>query len=177
MLNEQDTGRQLKESLGESKTEVRVLEGEVGSLEEKADWLFYLLETDYGRILQYEASLLGRLQRLGRRVYRTLTLQRGRATAYEDTVAAAHTFFADHQLTLPASPPTKWQQILTMVRYTLAHPISSLRSMSPARFRKVLSVIRSTDAQDLETWVDARFPDAAATAAQGYCRAAPHTRQ
>ena len=165
LLNEQDTGRQLKESLGESKTEVRVLEGEVGSLEEKADWLFYLLETDYGRILQYEASLLGRLQRLGRRVYRTLTLQRGRATAYEDTVAAAHTFFADHQLTLPASPPTKWQQILTMVRYTLAHPISSLRSMSPARFRKVLSVIRSTDAQDLETWVDARFPDAAATAA------------
>ena len=52
-----------------------------------------------------------------------------------------------------------------MVRYTLAHPISSLRSMSPARFRKVLSVIRSTDAQDLETWVDARFPDAAATRA------------
>ena len=30
--------------------------------------------------------------------------------------------------------------------------------MSPARFRKVLSVIRSSDAQDLETWVDARFP-------------------
>jgi GT2 family glycosyltransferase len=32
--------------------------------------------------------------------------------------------------------------------------------MSPARFRKVLSVIRSSDAQDLETWVDARFPAA-----------------
>ena len=32
--------------------------------------------------------------------------------------------------------------------------------MSTARFRKVLSVIRSSDAQDLETWVDARFPDA-----------------
>ena len=32
--------------------------------------------------------------------------------------------------------------------------------MSPARFRRVLSVIRSSDAQDLETWVDARFPEA-----------------
>ena len=158
LLSEQETGRQLKQNLGS-------LESDLAGLNEKADWLFYLLETDYGRLLQYEASLLGRLHGLGRRGYRLLTLQRGRATAYEDTIAAAHTFFADHQLTLPASPPTKWQQILTMVRYTLAHPISSLRSMSPARFRKVLSVIRSTDAQDLETWVDARFPDAAATAA------------
>ena len=165
LLSEQETGRQLKETLGVLKAEVGSLESDLAGLNEKADWLFYLLETDYGRLLQYEASLLGRLHGLGRRGYRLLTLQRGRATAYEDTIAAAHTFFADHQLTLPASPPTKWQQILTMVRYTLAHPISSLRSMSPARFRKVLSVIRSTDAQDLETWVDARFPDAAATAA------------
>jgi GT2 family glycosyltransferase len=47
----------------------------------------------------------------------------------------------------------------------LRHPISSLRSMSPARFRKVLSVIRSSDAQDLETWVDARFPEAQSTQA------------
>ena len=154
LLSEQETGRQLKQNLGS-------LECDMAGLNEKADWLFYLLETDYGRLLQYEASLLGRLHGLGRRGYRLLTLQRGRATAYEDTVANAHTFFADHHLTLPASPPTKWQQIITMVRYTLAHPISSLRSMSPARFRKVLSVIRSTDAQDLETWVDARFPDAA----------------
>ena len=158
LLSEQETGRLLKQNLGS-------LESDLAGLNDKADWLFYLLETDYGRLLQYEASLLGRLHGLGRRGYRLLTLQRGRATAYEDTIAAAHTFFADHQLTLPASPPTKWQQILTMVRYTLAHPISSLRSMSPARFRKVLSVIRSTDAQDLETWVDARFPDAAATRA------------
>jgi GT2 family glycosyltransferase len=156
LLAEQDTGRQLKQTLGDTETKL-------GVLEEKSDWLFYLLQTDYGRILQYEASFLGRLQRLGRRVYRTLTLQRGRATAYEDTVAAAHTFFADHQLIVPASPPTKWQQIFTMVRYTLKHPISSLRSMSPARFRKVLSVIRSSDAQDLETWVDARFPEAEST--------------
>lgn len=160
LLAEQETGRQLKQTLGDTETQLGVLEGEVASLEEKSDWLFYLLQTDYGRILQYEASFLGRLQHLGRRVYRTLTLQRGRATAYEDTVAAAHTFFADHQLTVPASPPTKWQQIFTMVRYTLRHPISSLRSMSPSRFRKVLSVIRTTDAQDLETWVDARFPEA-----------------
>ena len=109
LLTEQETARQLKKSLGDTKSEVRVLEGEVGTLEEKADWLFYLLETDYGRILQFETSFLGRLQRLGRRVYRTLTFQRGRATAYEDTVAAAHTFFADHELTVPASPPTKWQ--------------------------------------------------------------------
>ncbi|MDA7585508.1 glycosyltransferase [Luminiphilus sp.] len=161
LLSEQETGRQLKENLGVLKAEIGSLENDLARLNEKADWLFYLLETDYGRLLQYEASLLGRLYGLGRRGYRLLTLQRGRATAYEDTIAAAHTFFADHHLTLPATPPTKWQQILTMVRYTLAHPISSLRSMSPARFRKVLSVIRSTDAQDLETWVDARFPDAA----------------
>ena len=165
LLSEQETGRQLKETLGVLKEKVGSLENDLAGLNEKADWLFYLLETDYGRLLQYEASLLGRLHGLGRRGYRLLTLQRGRATAYEDTIAAAHTFFADHQLTLPATPPTKWQQILTMVRYTLAHPISSLRSMSPARFRRVLSVIRSTNAQDLETWVDARFPDAAATAA------------
>ena len=32
--------------------------------------------------------------------------------------------------------------------------------MSPARFRKVLSVVRSSDAEDLETWVEARFPEA-----------------
>ena len=102
LLSEQETGRQLKETLGVLKAEVGSLESDLAGLNEKADWLFYLLETDYGRLLQYEASLLGRLHGLGRRGYRLLTLQRGRATAYEDTIAAAHTFFADHQLTLPA---------------------------------------------------------------------------
>ena len=52
LLSEQETGRQLKQNLGS-------LESDLAGLNDKADWLFYLLETDYGRLLQYEASSAG----------------------------------------------------------------------------------------------------------------------
>ena len=153
MRDEQETNVALKEELAEANKSAQAQEN-------KADWLFHLLETDYGRVLQYEQSLLGRVHQLFRKSYRLLTLQRGKPSAYDHTVAAAATFFSDHGLAVPSPPPSKWRQIMAMVRYTLAHPISSLRSMSPARFRKVLSVVRSSDADDLETWVGARFPEA-----------------
>ena len=158
---EQAIAIQLKASLASAEASLRALHQENQSLDNKANWLFSLLEADYGRLLQYENSLLGRIHRLGRRGYRLLTLQMGRATAYDNTLAAAATFFKDHGLVVPERQPRKWRQILTMTRYTLAHPISSLRSVSPARLRRVLSVVKSSDAQDLETWVEARFPEAA----------------
>ncbi|MBT6038107.1 MAG: glycosyltransferase, partial [Halieaceae bacterium] len=130
------------------------------AMEGKANWLFALLKIDYGRLLQYDASFLGRIHRLSRRCYRLLTLQRGRGTAYDDALAAAATFFSDHNLTTPKPAPRKRQQVLAMVRYTLKHPVSSLRSMSLPRVRKIFKTVTSTEAQDLETWVAARFPEA-----------------
>ena len=156
----QDALAQSQRALVQSQRTIEDLEHDIRQLQARSDWLFSLLEQDYGRILQYEASPLGRLHGLARRVYRLLTLQRGRPTAYDHAVAAAATFFKDHDIAVPKPPPSKRRQILAMVRYTLAHPISSLRSMSPSRFRKVLSVVRSSDAEDLETWVGARFPEA-----------------
>lgn len=130
------------------------------AMEGKANWLFALLKIDYGRLLQYDASFLGRIHRLSRRCYRLLTLQRGRGTAYDDALAAAATFFSDHNLTTPKPAPRKRQQVLAMARYTLKHPVSSVRSMSLPRVRKIFKTVTSTEAQDLETWVAARFPEA-----------------
>ncbi|MBT5008214.1 MAG: hypothetical protein HOM95_16140, partial [Halieaceae bacterium] len=171
---EKSTSQQLADSLSTEVAEKAVLArqlertesdlenttNDLVAMEGKANWLFALLKIDYGRLLQYDASFLGRIHRLSRRCYRLLTLQRGRGTAYDDALAAAATFFSDHNLTTPKPAPRKRQQVLAMVRYTLKHPVSSLRSMSLPRVRKIFKTVTSTEAQDLETWVAARFPEA-----------------
>lgn len=130
---------------------------QVNQLNERADWLFSSAVAHHGNLLSYELSFLGRCHRLGRRGFRFLTLRRGQVTAYDQAVASAYTFYKDHNIALPKPRPTKRSQLLSMVRYTLQHPVSSLRSMSLPRLRKVLSHIRHSSAQDLEVWVNARF--------------------
>ena len=130
---------------------------QVDQLNDRADWLFSSAISNHGYLLSYELSFLGRCHRLGRRGFRFLTLRRGQVTAYDQAVANAYTFYKDHNIPLPQPRPSKRSQLLSMVRYTLRHPVSSLRSMSLPRLRTVLSHIRHSSAEDLEVWVNARF--------------------
>ena len=152
--------RSVSNDLRSVSNDLRSVSNDLETMEGKANWLFALLKIDYGRLLQYDTSFLGRIHQLGRRSYRLITFQRGRGTAYDDALAAAATFFSDHNLTAPKPAPRKRQQVLAMIRYTLKHPVSSLRSMSLPRARKIIKTITTTEAQDLETWVTARFPEA-----------------
>lgn len=156
----------LEQAHNQAVAEVNDLSNRLGDMTQKADWLFDLLTTNYRYILSYELSFMGTVGRWSRKGFRLATFRRGRITEYEQAIAEAHQFFSDHNLATPEPPPRKWRQIKAMVRYTLAHPISALRSMSWSRFRKVLQVVRESEAQDLQVWVDARFPEAAESATQ-----------
>lgn len=136
---------------------LRETELQVDQLNEKADWLFSSAVSHHGDMLRYELSFLGRCHRLGRRGFRFLTLRRGQITAYDQAVANAHNFYRDHGIPPPRPRPSKKSQLLSMVTYTLRHPISSMRSMSLPRLKTVLSHIRRSSAEDLEVWVNARF--------------------
>ena len=136
---------------------LRETELQVEQLNEKADWLFSSAVSHHGDLLKYELSFLGRCHRLGRRGFRFLTLRRGQVTAYDQAVANAHNFYRDHDIPPPQPRPSKRSQLLSMVSYTLRHPIGSMRSMSLPRLKTVLSHIRHSSAEDLEVWVNARF--------------------
>ncbi|MEL0315360.1 MAG: glycosyltransferase, partial [Halieaceae bacterium] len=148
---------EAESSLRENQEQLREKELVVNQLTDKAEWLFASTVAHHGALLEYELSFLGRCHRLVRRGYRLLTFRRGQVTAYERALAEAHTFYNDHGIPLPQRPPRKLSQILLMIRYTLRHPVSSLRSLSMARLRTVLSHIRHTPAEDLAVWVNARF--------------------
>ena len=129
----------------------------------KADWLFDLLTTTQRHLMSYELSFMGTVGRWARKGFRFATFRRGRITEYEQALAEARQFFSDHSISEPIPPPRKWRQVKAMASYTLANPVSALRSVSFSRLRKVLQVVRQTDPQDLEVWVNARFPEAQPT--------------
>ncbi|MEM1404581.1 MAG: glycosyltransferase [Pseudomonadota bacterium] len=137
------------------------LEHEVSELEDKSEYLFYSLTESHRTLLQFETSFLSRVQRYSRKVYRLLTFQRGKNSAYEDLLERAHSHFSEYELALPARRPNKFDMALDVLRYVVRNPSGSARSFSWARLKVATGFFFGKSSDDLQVWINARFPDAA----------------
>lgn len=154
--------REVAEHASLSKAHVSLVDQyhkDTTELQEKADYLFHEITTSYGDLVNFEQSTLGRLLHQTRRAYRFFTGQRGRNSAYEDVLARAVEHHQQYELELPVLPPSKWRMASDVVTYVIRNPAGSLRSFSWSRLRRATSVFFGSSADDLQVWVNARFPD------------------
>lgn len=141
------------------------LEAEHAALEDKANYLFFSLTEAYRGLLTFETSTLAALERQGRRVYRLLTWQRGRRSSYEDVLEHAHEHFDAFDIDKPQAPRGRLQLLGEIVRYMRENPAGSARSFSWPRFKRAARLFFGSSRADLAVWVDARFPESDALAA------------
>ncbi|MEE4108658.1 MAG: glycosyltransferase, partial [Halieaceae bacterium] len=126
----------------------------------KADYLFLTLSRAYQRLITFERSPLGVLQRQLRRAYRLITLRRGRRTAYEDVLQDAQQHLDEFALSPLPPAPNRLRLLLAVLAYLRRNPASSRRSLSWYRLRRIAGVFLRMPADDLAVWVEARFPAA-----------------
>lgn len=150
---------ELHQQYGQLTADHAQLQGQADSLQEKADYLFFKLTESFRTLLIFETSTLARVQRVTRSVYRVLTGQRGRNSAYEDLLEHAHEHFREFEIKLPEPAPNKLSMAGDVLRYVWQNPAGSVRSFSWARFKRAASVFFGSSSADLAVWVNARFPD------------------
>jgi GT2 family glycosyltransferase len=115
----------------------------------------------YGTLMAFDRSLIGWLVDKVIWAYRILTLRPGRSTAYQDLVITAREFMQDSPVEFSDSVlPTRSRSriLLDVIGYMVRNPAGSLRSLSWPRFKRALSIFSGSDRQDLELWVQQRFP-------------------
>ena len=113
----------------------------------------------YQSLLQFELSPLAGIWRNTARVYKWVTLRRGVNSAYDDALASARRYFLEQDLEIPRKPPGKLSLLGDVARYVFENPAGSARSFSWARLQRALSVFFRSTPDDLEVWVNSRFPD------------------
>ncbi|MEM7692434.1 MAG: glycosyltransferase, partial [Pseudomonadota bacterium] len=121
-------------------------------------FLFFSLTQAFATLLFFEQSTLAKLQRQFRRVYRLMTGQRGKNSAYEDLLEHAHAHYAEFEIAPPEAPVTKLRMANDVVRYVFRNPAGSARSFSWARLRRAAQVFLRSSPEDLAVWVKSRFP-------------------
>ena len=141
------------------------LEAEHRALNDKAEYLFASLSESYASLLHFEQSAMAATQRLARRLYRLLTLQRGRSSPYEHLVARAHEHLSEYGIEVPEKSPHKLSLAAQVLRYVCRNPAGSLRSFSWERLRRARTVFFGRSPEALAVWVKARFPEAGGLAA------------
>ncbi|MDP5053907.1 MAG: glycosyltransferase, partial [Congregibacter sp.] len=135
------------------------------ALQEKADYLFFVITESHRTLLLFELSTMAKTQRYTRKVYRLLTGQRGRNSAYEDLLERAHAHFDAFDLEKPRPRPSKLSMAKDILRYLRRNPAGSARSFSWPRLRRAAAVFFGSSSDDLAVWVNARFPDSRAASA------------
>ena len=130
------------------------------ALNDKAEYLFAALSESYVSLLHFEQSAMAATQRLARRLYRLLTLQRGRSSPYEHLVARAREHVGEYRIEVPAKSPGRLSLALRVLRYLVRNPAGSARSFSWQRLRRALGEFRARSPEALTVWVKARFPEA-----------------
>jgi len=153
-----DLHNDLHVQLDEHAVKIDDLGTDISELQNKADYLFYSLTESFNTLLEFELSFMARLQRYTRKVYRFLSLRRGRNSAYEDLLGRAHEHFAEFELSLPKRAPGKLSMAGDVLRYVRENPAGSARSFSWTRLRRAASVFFGSSSEDLAVWVNARFP-------------------
>lgn len=133
---------------------------------EKADYLFATLTHTYRSLLEFELSSLATVWRNTGRLYKLLTLRRGVHSSYDDALADAHEYFDQHEIEKPSRPPGKAALLGDVASYVFTNPAGSARSFSFARLRRALSVFFRSKPEDLEVWINSRFPERQASATE-----------
>ncbi|MEM1145000.1 MAG: glycosyltransferase [Pseudomonadota bacterium] len=139
------------------------VESELNQTTEKANFLFYSLTAAFESLLTFEHSTMAKVQRQARRIYRLLTWQLGRPSAYENLLGEAHEHFSTFEIPHPLPPASKLRMVRSVLAYIVRNPAGSLRSLSWSRFRRAMQVFFKSSPDDLAVWVNARFPGAADT--------------
>ena len=117
------------------------------------------LNHTYHSLLNFELSSLARIWRFTARLYKLLTLRRSSHTSYDDALVNAREFFARNEIPLPEKPPGKGALLGDVVKYVFENPAGSARSFSFARLKRALSVFFRSTPDDLEVWINSRFPE------------------
>ena len=115
-------------------------------------------------LLQFELSSLARIWGFVAWCYKLVTLRRGVNTSYDDALADAAAIYRQYELAVPRRPPSKLAMLGDMLKYAFENPAGSARSFSFARLKRAATVIFSSTPDDLEVWVNSRFPEREAKA-------------
>jgi GT2 family glycosyltransferase len=158
--------RRDNEELDQLRPELSELREQLNELQEKADYLFYQLDLTYQRLLDYADSGLGKIQGLVSSVYKLLTLRRGLSTAYEDILGDATVHFEQYDRDVAPARTTRLSLLIEVCRYVRENPSGSRRSFSVSRLKRALSVFLKSDQEDLQVWVNQRFPTEASRQAK-----------
>ncbi|MDO8862510.1 glycosyltransferase [Haliea sp. E1-2-M8] len=159
MQSEQERARELLAQRDEAVSQLDATTSALADARAEAAELLQVITGIHSRLLSFELSLIGRLQRALRRVYAALRLRVSTPGAYEDVLAEARMHFSLHHLQLPGKVPGKLSQLSAVCRYIVKHPVSSFRGVSVFRLQRALEImIRSTPA-DFSVWVQSRFPE------------------
>ena len=126
---------------------------------EKADYLFATLSHTYHSLLQFELSPLARIWRFIARSYKLLTFRRGQNTSYDDALDDAARFLVENGIEAPRRPQGKGALLGDVARYVFTNPAGSARSFSLPRLKRAVSVFLKSSPEDLEVWVNSRFPE------------------
>lgn len=121
--------------------------------------LLHVITNIYSRLLGYELSFSGGLQRRLRRMYAILRFRSFAPGYYDSVLEDAKRHFIAQDLLLPGRLPGKIAQLRTVWRYVLKHPVSSFRSLSLFRLRRALDILIHSSAADFGVWVQSRFPE------------------
>lgn len=158
--------RELFSAIDELKVECGVLRAESQELEEakealeaKTEYLFTAFTESHRTLLKFELSTLARFQHYARKLYRLITLQRGKNSAYEDLLERAHEHFDEFNIDKPLPTPTKLRMAGDILNYVRRNPAGSARSFSWSRLQRASSVFFGSSSDDLAVWVNARFPN------------------
>lgn len=121
--------------------------------------LLGVLTNTYRSLLEFELSSLAGIWRNTARLYKLFTLRRGTRSRYDDVLSQAREHFKGHAIELPAKPPGKAALLGDVVQYVFENPAGSARSFSFARLQRALSIFFRSNPDDLEVWVNSRFPE------------------
>ncbi len=140
--------------------QLQALQLEFERSRDKADYLFHQLDLSYRKLNDFMSSFPGRLTSLVTTLYKLVTLRPRRNSALDDLVEDAQQHLDTYANSVMAGPDSRIQMLWRVIRYLLAHPVSSWQSFSLPRLKRALSVCLGAEQSDLAIWVGQRFPSA-----------------
>lgn len=127
-------------------------------LNAKTEYLFYILNTTYLKLLVYRKKPAGRLSAMVVLLYKLVTLRARSRTDFESVLNDANEHVREYKF--PSLPAVRSRTSLgfSVISYLIRNPASSIRSASWSRFKRAISVFRGTSHDDLQLWIQQRFP-------------------
>jgi GT2 family glycosyltransferase len=124
----------------------------------KSDYLFGILDSVYLELLDYSKKPVGKFSAGIVMLYKLFTLRPHLETAFERILKNATEHVKANNSPSLLAGRSRTGLGLTVLSYLIRNPAASIRSASWSRFKRALSVFFCTNRNDLETWIQQRFP-------------------